>query len=125
MRDKLSAPLSTRILAGLLGDVLVATKRLRELLAAALPPTPGGGAPAAAAGGDDAALVKLLKLVLDPIEQQVCVALWCWSVPSVQSNAQSGNSPTHALSSTARGKVACWHGQAHAPNLLYSCSMSE
>jgi hypothetical protein len=48
-------------LSGLLGDVLVAARRLGELLAA----------PAAGANADAAVVVKLLKLALDPVEQQV------------------------------------------------------
>jgi hypothetical protein len=64
LREKLSALHTTHVLAGLLGDVLVAARRLRELLAA----------PAAGANADAAAVVKLLKLALDPVEQQV--RLW-------------------------------------------------
>jgi hypothetical protein len=60
LREKLSALHTTRVLAGLLGDVLVAARRLRELLSAA-----------AGSNSDAATVVKLLKLALDPVEQQV------------------------------------------------------
>jgi hypothetical protein len=65
LREKLSALHTTLVLAGLLGDVLVAARRLRELLAA----------PAAGANADAAAVVKLLKLALDPVEQQVGLSM--------------------------------------------------
>lgn len=72
IREKLVGVHSTQILGGLLGDVLVAAKHLRELLAAALPPaTAPGRATAAAAGVPNETVVKLLKLVLEPVEQQV------------------------------------------------------
>uniref|UniRef100_A0A383V7S2 Conserved oligomeric Golgi complex subunit 7 n=1 Tax=Tetradesmus obliquus TaxID=3088 RepID=A0A383V7S2_TETOB len=68
LREKLAALHSSRLLAGLLGDALLAARRLRELLAAA--------APAAAAGdkdgsADGAVVLKLLRLALEPVEQQI------------------------------------------------------
>ncbi|WIA21115.1 hypothetical protein OEZ85_005432 [Tetradesmus obliquus] len=69
LREKLAALHSSRLLAGLLGDALLAARRLRELLAAA--------APAAAAPGDKdgfadgAVVLKLLRLALEPVEQQI------------------------------------------------------
>ncbi len=81
--EKLSGVHSTRLLAGLLGDVLVAARRIRELIATTAPPqqqqqqqqqqlgvVEGKGA-AGGADGTASVVVKLLKLALDPLEQQV------------------------------------------------------
>ncbi|KAF6263232.1 Golgi complex component 7-domain-containing protein [Scenedesmus sp. NREL 46B-D3] len=69
LRDKLAALHTTRVLAGLLGDVLVAARRLRELMAA-----PAAAAAGGTSGDAAAAVVKLLKLALDPVEQQLMAA---------------------------------------------------
>jgi hypothetical protein len=93
LREKLSALHTTRVLAGLLGDVLVAARRLRELMAASIAPA------AAAAGGDgagDAAVVlKLLKLALDPVEQQVSCFGFCLLVCYCTECCAGQNSSAH------------------------------
>jgi len=67
VKEQLSSLPSTRLLAGLLADVVVAVRRLRELLAATAEPPPA----AATVNDDVTETVRLLKMVLEPLEQQV------------------------------------------------------
>lgn len=67
VKEQLTSLPSTRLLAGLLSDVVVAVRRLRELLAATAEPP----AAAATVNDDVTEAVRLLKMVLEPLEQQV------------------------------------------------------
>ncbi|WIA41403.1 hypothetical protein OEZ86_004988 [Tetradesmus obliquus] len=69
LRERLAALHSSRLLAGLLGDALLAARRLRELLAAAAPTEAAAGGKDGSADG--AVVLKLLRLALEPVEQQI------------------------------------------------------